>query len=202
MLYKKIFKRPFDLFFGLVVFSLASPFYIAITILIRLKLGKPILFRQQRPGLNENLFCLYKFRTMNNKTDASGNLLPDAERLTNFGKFLRSTSLDELPELINILKGDMSFVGPRPLLKEYLPLYSKEQARRHLEKPGLTGWAQINGRNAISWQKKFELDIMYIDNLSFFLDMKIIFLTIIKVFQRKGISQDNHVTMEYFKGNN
>lgn len=202
MLYKRFFKRPFDLFFGLVAFFILWPFYVAIAILIRLKVGKPILFRQQRPGLNEKLFTLYKFRTMTDERDESGNLLQDEIRLTKFGKFLRSTSLDELPELINILKGEMSFVGPRPLLKEYLPLYSKEQARRHEEKPGLTGWAQINGRNAISWQKKFELDIMYVDNLSFLLDMKIIFLTIIKVFQRKGISQDNHVTMEYFKGNN
>ena len=164
-------------------------------------MGRPIIFTQQRPGLSGKPFTIYKFRTMNDERDAQGNLLPDEQRLTRFGKFLRKTSLDELPELFNVLKGDMSLVGPRPLLMEYLPLYSAEQARRHEVKPGITGWAQINGRNTLAWEDKFNLDVWYVDHLSFWLDVKILFITLLKVFKREGISQDGQATVEKFRGN-
>jgi lipopolysaccharide/colanic/teichoic acid biosynthesis glycosyltransferase len=160
-----------------------------------------VFFTQQRPGKDEVVFKLLKFKTMNDQRDAKGDLLPDAERLTAIGKFIRKTSLDELPQLWNVLKGDMSLVGPRPLLVQYLPLYTDEQKRRHLVKPGITGWAQVNGRNAISWEEKFKLDVWYVDNVSFFLDVKILFLTIKKVFVREGISAQGHATMDFFKGN-
>jgi len=177
-----------------------SPVLLIIALLVRLKLGRPVIFRQERPGLNEKIFTLYKFRTMTNETDKNGELLPDSTRLTKFGGFLRSTSLDELPELLNIIKGDMSIVGPRPLLVKYLPLYNDHQRHRHDVRPGLTGWAQVNGRNAISWEEKFDLDIEYVNNISLLLDLKIIFLTIKKVFLREGINQPGEATMEYFTG--
>lgn len=177
-----------------------SPILAVVALLVRLKLGAPILFRQQRPGLHGKPFMLYKFRTMTDARDADGHLLPDAERLTNFGRFLRRTSLDELPELFNVLKGDMSLVGPRPLLMQYLDRYTPEQMRRHEVKPGITGWAQVNGRNALSWEEKFALDVWYVDHLSLWLDLKIILLTIWKVLRREGISQDGHATMEEFLG--
>jgi len=173
---------------------------LVIAVLVRIKLGKPVIFKQKRPGLNEKIFTLYKFRTMTNEKDSSGNLLPDRDRLTKFGRFLRSTSLDELPELINILKGDMSFVGPRPLLVQYLPLYNEHQRKRHNVKPGLSGWAQVSGRNAISWEEKFDLDVEYVNKVSFLFDLKIFFLTIKKVIMREGINQEGEATMEYFKG--
>jgi len=165
-------------------------------------MGRPILFRQVRPGLNEKLFTIYKFRTMSNKRDERGELLPDKDRLEGFGKFIRATSLDELPQLFNVLKGDMSFVGPRPLLVEYLTLYNKEQRRRHSVKPGITGLAQINGRNAISWEDKFKYDIEYVDNQSFLLDLKILWKTFLKVIKRDGVSAKGHVTVEKFRGSN
>lgn len=193
-------KRLFDIvasFFGLL---LLSPVFAIVAWQINRKLGSPVLFRQVRPGLNDKPFTMVKFRTMRDAVDKNGNPLPDSERMTPFGNFLRSTSLDELPELWNVLKGDMSLVGPRPLLMEYLPLYSKEQARRHEVRPGVTGWAQINGRNAISWEEKFKLDVWYVDNQSFWLDVKILFLTVKKVFIKDGISADGHVTMPPFEG--
>lgn len=180
---------------------LLSPLLAIVYLLIKIKLGSPVIFKQTRPGKDEKLFTMYKFRTMTDKRDGQGELLPDELRLTKFGQFLRSTSIDELPELINILKGEMSIVGPRPLLVDYLPLYNNEQKRRHEVRPGLSGWAQVNGRNAISWEKKFAYDIYYVDNLSFLLDFKIIFLTIKKIFIREGISSDTSVTMERFMGN-
>ncbi len=167
---------------------------------LRIKLGSPVVFRQKRPGLNGQPFELLKFRTMADRHDAAGNLLPDSGRMTGLGRFLRSTSLDELPEVWNVLRGQMSLVGPRPLLMEYLPLYSSEQARRHEVRPGITGWAQINGRNAISWEEKFKLDVWYVDNQSFRLDLKILLLTIIRVFQRSGISAEGEATMPKFTG--
>ena len=176
------------------------PVVAVLSVLIVLKLGQPIIFRQTRPGLNGRPFKMIKFRTMNNQCDVDGNLLPDAKRLTAFGRFLRSTSLDELPELWNVLKGDMSLVGPRPLLLEYLPLYSSEQARRHEVRPGITGWAQVNGRNALSWEEKFKLDVWYVDNRSIWLDLKILLLTVKKVFVRDGISADGEATMSKFQG--
>lgn len=179
---------------------LLSPLLIPLAFLVRVKLGSPILFRQQRPGLRGRPFNILKFRTMTDDRDAQGKLLPDAQRLTPFGRWLRSTSLDELPELINIARGDMSIVGPRPLLMRYLPLYTPEQSRRHLVKPGLTGWAQINGRNAIGWPEKFKLDTWYVDHWSLWLDLKIILLTVIKVVKREGISEQNHATMSEFTG--
>ena len=168
--------------------------------MIRCKLGTPVLFRQQRPGLGGRPFWLLKFRTMTEARDAAGNLLPDAQRLTGFGRFLRATSLDELPELLNVLKGDMSLVGPRPLLMQYLDRYTPEQARRHEVRPGITGWAQVNGRNAITWEEKFKLDVWYVDNWSLWLDIKIIFMTVWKIFKREGISQPGQATMEEFRG--
>ena len=193
-------KRIFDLvaiFFGLV---LLLPVIMLTTLVLISKLGLPIFFKQSRPGLNGKIFKMLKFRTMTNDFDKNGRLLSDESRLTKFGKFLRSTSLDELPSLWNVLKGDMSLVGPRPLLVEYLPLYSTQQARRHEVKPGVTGWAQVNGRNAISWDEKFDLDVWYVDNQSIWLDIKILWMTIKKVIVRDGISQNNHVSMDKFKG--
>jgi lipopolysaccharide/colanic/teichoic acid biosynthesis glycosyltransferase len=195
-------KRLFDFIVALSAFVMLLPIIIIVGILIRTKLGSPILFTQDRPGLNGKVFKMMKFRTMLDGKDKHGNLLPDDERMTPFGAFLRSTSLDELPGLFNVLKGDMSLVGPRPLLVQYLPLYSNEQARRHNVRPGITGWAQVNGRNAISWDEKFKLDVWYVDNQSFWLDIKILLFTVKKVFVREGISADGHVTIEPFKGSN
>lgn len=198
----KVIKRLMDIILSLVALFLLSPFMLMIAVLVYFKLGSPILFTQKRVGKNNKIFKMYKFRTMVDAIDKQGNLLPDEERLTEFGKLLRSTSLDELPELINIFKGDMSIVGPRPLLVEYLPLYNKRQAKRHDVMPGLTGWAQINGRNSIAWKEKFELDIWYIENWSLVLDIKIVFMTIGKVLRRSGISHGGEVTMEKFTGFN
>lgn len=199
-MYKLFFKRVIDIFFSLIFILLFWWLYIVVAILVKKKLGSPVLFKQKRPGLNEKIFIMYKFRTMIDKKDEKGDLLPDKDRLTKFGKFLRSTSLDEIPEFFNILKGDMSLIGPRPLLVKYLERYSKEQIRRHNVRPGISGWAQVNGRNAISWEDKFKYDIEYVDNLSFLLDLKIMILTIKKVLIRDGISQVGNVTMEEFKG--
>jgi sugar transferase EpsL len=193
-------KRTFDAIAVFVGLSILAPVLLVIALLVRLKFGSPVLFRQQRPGLHGKPFKMFKFRTMTDERDAQGNMLPDSQRLTFFGKLLRSSSLDELPELINVLKGEMSLVGPRPLLMQYLPLYSPEQARRHEVRPGITGWAQVNGRNAISWEEKFKLDVWYVDNQSFWLDLKILWMTAKKVFIREGISQEGHATMEAFKG--
>jgi sugar transferase EpsL len=193
-------KRFLDLSISLVMLLLLSPVFFLLTLLVRVKIGSPVFFTQTRPGLHGNSFTMVKFRTMTNACDVGGALLPDAERLTRFGRFLRATSLDELPELWNVLKGDMSLVGPRPLLMEYLPLYSPEQARRHDVRPGITGWAQVNGRNAISWDEKFKLDVWYVDNQSLWLDVKILLLTVKRVFQRHGISADGEVTMPRFTG--
>lgn len=178
------------------------PLILIIALLVRMKIGAPIVFRQTRPGRNERAFSLYKFRTMTDERNAEGKLLPDSERMTSFGAFLRSSSLDELPSLFNILKGDMSVVGPRPLLPEYLPLYSDEQRLRHAVRPGLTGWAQVNGRNSISWERRFELDTWYVENRTICLDLKIILMTIRKVFRREGISAEGEATMTAFTGNN
>ena len=193
-------KRLFDVVLAFIGLILLSPVLLIVSLLVRVKLGGPVFFTQVRPGLNGKPFKMIKFRTMKNSVDKSGNLLPDAERMTDFGRLLRSTSLDELPELWNVLKGDMSLVGPRPLLMQYLPLYSREQNRRHEVKPGVTGWAQVNGRNSLSWDDKFKLDTWYIDNRSLLLDVKILFLTVKKVIARDGISQVNNVTMEPFTG--
>ena len=193
-----LLKRAIDIGGASIGIVFCSPVLISIAWLVRIKHGSPILFRQQRPGLHGNSFTLYKFRTMTDACDADGNLLPDAERLTSFGRFLRRTSLDELPELFNVLKGDMSLVGPRPLLMHYLELYTPEQARRHEVRPGITGWAQIHGRNAVSWEEKFRLDVWYVDNVSLWLDLKILFLTVWKVVKREGISQEGHATMPQF----
>lgn len=193
-------KRVFDMVLALVGLVVLMPVFIVVSVLIRVKLGGPVFFTQIRPGLNGKPFKMIKFRTMRDAVDQNGNTLPDADRMTDFGRVLRSTSLDELPELLNVLKGDMSLVGPRPLLMQYLPLYSAEQNRRHAVRPGITGWAQINGRNALSWDEKFKLDTWYVDNQSLLLDIKILFLTVKKVLVREGISQDNNVTMEAFTG--
>ena len=191
-------KRAFDLVMALIGLLLLMSVIILVAILIRLKLGSPLFFKQARPGLNGNLFNMYKFRSMTNECDKDGNLLIDEVRLTKFGKFLRSTSLDELPGLWNVLKGDMSLVGPRPLLVEYLPLYSEKQSRRHEVRPGITGWAQVNGRNAISWDEKFDLDVWYVDNQSFWLDIKILWLTVQKVISRDGVSPEGVDIMPRF----
>ncbi len=193
-------KRIFDFTFALIALIILSPILILTAILVRILIGVPILFRQQRPGYKGRLFFIYKFRSMTNRLTRDGSLLPDAERLTRFGSFLRSLSLDELPELFNIVRGEMSFVGPRPLLMEYLPLYSPEQMHRHDVVPGLTGWAQVNGRNAIDWPTRFKMDIWYVDNWSFWLDIKIIFMTVWKVISREGVNQEGQSTVEYFKG--
>lgn len=193
-------KRIFDVLSALLALIALSPILIVTAILVRIKLGSPVLFRQLRPGLRAQPFYLYKLRTMTDQLDADGRLLPDEVRLTPFGKLLRRLSLDELPQLLNVLKGDLSLVGPRPLLMQYLPLYSPEQARRHEVRPGITGWAQVNGRNAISWEEKFTLDVWYVDHQSFLLDLKILWMTFFKVFNREGISQDGQATMSEFKG--
>lgn len=199
-MYAKYIKRLLDFTLSLIAIILLSPVLLIVTILVRTKLGSPVIFKQKRPGLHEKIFTLYKFRTMTDQRDSEGNLLPDDIRLTKFGKLLRSTSLDELPELFNILKGDMSIVGPRPLLVKYLPLYNEQQKHRHDARPGFTGWAQCNGRNAISWEDKFNLDIYYIRHISFLLDIKIILKTVKTVLLREGISSDKSVTMEEFRG--
>ena len=193
-------KRLFDMIFAAAGLIVLSSLFLVVALLVMIKLGRPVFFRQKRPGTHGVPFLLYKFRTMIDASDENGVLLPDAHRLTTLGRFLRSTSLDELPELWNVLKGEMSLVGPRPLLMEYLPLYSQEQARRHEVRPGITGWAQVNGRNAISWDEKFELDIWYVDNRSLWLDLKIIGLTLWTVLTRKGISSSGKATMSKFMG--
>ena len=195
-------KRLLDIAGAILGLGLLGLPMLIVAFLVRIKLGSPVIFRQIRPGLHGKPFVLYKFRTMTDARDEDGNLLPDELRLTPFGKFLRSTSLDELPELFNVLKGDMSLVGPRPLLMQYLERYTPEQARRHEVKPGITGWAQINGRNALSWEEKFEMDVWYVDNWSIWLDLKILLLTLIKVLKREGIHADGHVTMPEFFGSN
>ncbi|OQW68041.1 MAG: sugar transferase [Proteobacteria bacterium ST_bin12] len=193
-------KRAFDLLIAVAVSLMFAPLILVIALIIRLKIGRPVMFKQLRPGLHAKPFHIYKFRTMSNKKDEQGILLPDALRLSNFGRVVRSTSLDELPSLWNVLNGEMSLVGPRPLLMEYVPLYSKEQARRHNVKPGITGWAQVNGRNAISWEEKFKLDVWYVDNQSFWLDIKIIMLTIKKVLKRDDVNAAGEATMSKFTG--
>lgn len=193
-------KRMLDLFISIFMCLLLGVPFLCLIVLVRLCIGVPVFFQQQRPGKDEKIFIIYKLRTMNNAKDASGKLLPDAERLTRFGKFLRKTSLDELPQLWNVLKGEMSLVGPRALLVDYLPLYSERQKKRHNVKPGITGWAQVNGRNAIRWEEKFELDVWYVEHQSIWLDIKILWLTAIKVFKRHGISQEGQATMERFRG--
>lgn len=200
-IYQKYIKRLLDFILSLTALIVLSPLLLIVSILVRLKLGSPILFKQKRPGLDEKIFTMYKFRTMTDSKDRSGELLPDSVRLTKFGKFLRSTSLDELPGLINIVKGDMSIIGPRPLLVQYLPLYNEHQKRRHEVRPGLSGLAQVNGRNAISWEDKFNLDVKYVDSISFLQDWKIIFLTVKKVFIREGINSETAATIEPFQGN-
>ena len=193
-------KRSLDFICALCGIVVLSPILLITALLVKMKLGSPVIFKQERPGLNEKIFTLYKFRTMTDEKDENGNLMPDEVRLTKFGKWLRSTSLDELPELFNILKGDMSIVGPRPLLPEYLPRYNRYQARRHEVRPGFTGLAQVRGRNAISWEEKFDWDVKYVDHISFLLDMKIIFRTVKIVFCREGISSETSATMEKFEG--
>lgn len=193
-------KRIFDIMLTLIGVLLLSPVFFLVALMVKNKLGSPLFFKQVRPGLNGNLFDMYKFRSMTNERDTDGKLLSDEARLTKFGKFLRSTSLDELPSLWSVLKGDMSLVGPRPLLVEYLPLYSERQSRRHEVRPGVTGWAQVNGRNAISWDEKFDFDVWYVDNQSIWLDIKILLLTIKKVILRDGISAKNEATMPRFTG--
>lgn len=199
-IYRRFVKRPMDFMLSLIAIIVLSPILLVVAILVRTKLGSPVLFKQKRPGLNEEIFLMYKFRTMRDEKDDKGELLPDSVRLTKFGRLLRSTSLDELPELFNILKGDMSIIGPRPLLVQYLPLYNNHQKRRHEVRPGLSGLAQVSGRNAISWEDKFNLDVEYVDNVSFIEDWKIIFLTIKKVFVREGINSETAATIEPFKG--
>ena len=198
--YHRYGKRALDLALTIPALIVLSPVLLLIALSVRLTLGAPILFRQTRPGLHGKPFTLYKFRTMTDARDAQGNLLPDAERLTRFGRFLRATSLDELPELFNVLRGEMSLVGPRPLLMQYLDRYTPEQARRHEAKPGITGWAQVNGRNALTWEQKFAFDVWYVDHQSLWLDARIIVLTIWKILTREGISHPGHATMEEFWG--
>ena len=199
--YSKI-KRILDFIISLIAFIVFSPVLLVVAVLVYIKLGSPIIFKQDRPGKDGRIFKMYKFRTMLDSYNKFGEPLPDEERLTKFGKILRSTSLDELPELINVIKGDMSLVGPRPLLVEYLELYSDEQKKRHNVRPGITGWAQVNGRNSISWNEKLNLDVEYVKNLSLILDIKILFLTVYKVFKRDGINQEGNATIEKFTGNN
>lgn len=202
-MYKQYIKRLIDIFFSGITIVVLSPIIFILWIWLTVaNKGAGAFFLQERPGKDAKIFKVVKFKTMTDEHDAYGNILPDKDRLTKIGKFIRSTSLDELPQLWNVLKGDMSLIGPRPLLPQYLPLYSKEQYRRHEVRPGITGWAQVNGRNAISWKQKFEYDVWYVDNVSFILDVKIIFLTIKKVLVREGISSESSVTMEYFNGNN
>jgi sugar transferase EpsL len=196
----ELMKRIMDVLISLGGLILLSPIILIVGILVKFKLGSPVLFKQKRPGFHGVPFYLYKFRSMNDHRDVNGKLLPDYQRLTPFGQLLRKYSLDELPQLFNVLKGEISLVGPRPLLMEYLPLYTEEQSKRHLVKPGITGWAQINGRNAISWEEKFELDVWYVNNRTLFLDIKILWLTVVKVINSKDISQVGHVTMVRFTG--
>lgn len=196
----KCVKRFFDIVSSLLAIIVLAVPMVILAVLIRVKLGGPVLFKQERPGKDGRIFTLIKFRTMTNACDENGELLPDEVRLTKFGIFLRSTSLDELPELFNILKGDMSVVGPRPLLVQYLPRYNEHQSRRHLVRPGLTGWAQVNGRNAISWEQKFDYDVEYVENVNLFLDIKIIFMTVVNVIKKDGISSETSATMEEFMG--
>jgi sugar transferase EpsL len=198
--YSKYGKRWFDLILTIPGFVVISPALFMIALLIKYRLGSPVLFRQVRPGLNGKPFTIYKFRTMTDTRDQNGNLLPDALRLTKLGRFLRATSLDEFPELWNVIRGDMSLVGPRPLLMQYLDRYTPEQARRHEAKPGVTGWAQVNGRNAIAWEEKFQLDVWYVDHHSVFLDIRILLMTLLKVFQREGIAAAGEATMQEFMG--
>lgn len=193
-------KRLFDFIFSLILLIVLSPIFFVVAILVRFFLGRPILFSQDRPGYKGKIFKMRKFRTMKDLKDSSGQLLSDAERLTSFGRFLRKTSLDELPGLLNVLIGDMSFVGPRPLLVEYLPLYSKEQARRHDVRPGITGWAQVNGRNLVDWDERFKLDVYYVDHQSFRFDIKILFMTVFKVLRAEGVEGKGQVTMSKFEG--
>lgn len=193
-------KRFIDITVSIFGLLILSPFLLAIALIIWSRFGSPILFKQLRPGLNGRPFAIYKFRTMTDKRNEKGNLLPDGERLTRLGRFLRKTSIDELPEILNVIKGEMSLVGPRPLLMQYLDRYTPEQARRHDIKPGITGWAQSNGRNAISWEEKFKLDVWYVDHMSLGLDLKILAMTIIKVLKREGISQEGHATADEFQG--
>jgi undecaprenyl phosphate N,N'-diacetylbacillosamine 1-phosphate transferase len=201
-IYRRFIKRPMDFILSLIAIILLTiiPVFPIVAIFVRIKLGSPVLFKQERPGLNGMIFMMYKFRTMKDERDENGELLPDSDRLTRSGRFLRSTSLDELPELFNILKGDMSLVGPRPLLVQYLPLYNERQKRRHEVRPGLSGLAQVSGRNAIGWEDKFNLDVKYVDSVSFIGDMSIIFSTILKVFVREGINSETAATVEAFKG--
>lgn len=198
--YRKYGKRALDLCLTIPACIVLSPVMVTTAVLVAVKLGRPVLFTQKRPGYHGKIFCMYKFRSMTDARDKNGELLPDEERLTPFGEKLRSTSLDELPELLNILKGDMSLVGPRPLLVQYLPLYNKRQSRRHDVKPGITGLAQINGRNSISWEEKFEYDVQYVETLSFLGDISILFETVVKVLRREGINSENSATMEDFTG--
>lgn len=193
-------KRSFDFICSFLLLLFLSPIILIVLFLVRIKLGSPILFKQQRPGLHGKPFYVYKFRSMTDEKDSNGELLPDYSRLTPFGKFLRKLSLDELPQLYNVLKGELSLVGPRPLLMEYLPLYSSDQARRHEVRPGITGWAQVNGRNAITWEDKFKLDVWYVDHQSFVLDLRILWMTVSKVVKSEGISANNHVTISKFTG--
>lgn len=202
-MYKNCFKRMIDCCLAMVAIVVLSPVMAAVAVLLAVaNKGAGVVFTQTRPGKNGRLFKVMKFKTMTDERDENGNLLPDAQRLTKTGKFIRSTSLDELPQLFNVLKGDMALIGPRPLLPQYLPLYSKEQARRHDVRPGITGWAQVHGRNAISWKRKFELDVWYVDHCSFWLDLKIILLTVKKVVVREGITKEGQATTEFFNGNN
>ncbi|MCV3402651.1 undecaprenyl phosphate N,N'-diacetylbacillosamine 1-phosphate transferase [Campylobacter sp. IFREMER_LSEM_CL2090] len=200
-MYKNGFKRVFDFFLALILLIIFLPFIVLIGIVLKIVQGS-VLFKQARPGLNEKIFYIYKFKTMSDETDENGELLPDELRLKPFGKLVRSLSLDELPQLFNVLKGDMSFIGPRPLLVEYLPLYNQEQKKRHDVRPGITGWAQINGRNAISWEQKFKYDVEYVQNCSFLFDLKIFFMTIIKVLKRSGVNKEGVATTDKFNGHN
>ena len=200
MLYRKYIKRIFDIILSAVAIILLSPVYLVLYILVKKKLGSPVLFHQDRPGKDGRIFHMYKFRSMTDERDENGELLPDEVRLTSFGKKLRATSLDELPELFCILKGDMSIVGPRPLLVQYLPLYSERQSHRHDVRPGLTGWAQVNGRNTLTWPQKFEYDVEYTEKMSFLMDVKILFMTVANVLKREGISPEGAATMDFFKG--
>lgn len=200
-MYKNLIKPILDFILAFLLIIIFSPIILIVALLIKLKLGSPILFTQERPGLNGKIFRIYKFRTMSDERDSKGNLLSDELRLKGFGKFIRKSSLDELPQLFNVLKGEMSFVGPRPLLVEYLELYNQEQAKRHNVKPGITGWAQVNGRNAISWEEKFKLDVYYVEHISFMLDCKILYMTFFKVLKRKDINSNTNITMEKFTGN-
>lgn len=199
-MYRKYFKRILDIICSLGFILCFWWLYVVVAILVKRKLGSPVIFKQQRPGLNGKIFTMYKFRSMTDAKDKDGNLLSDVERLPKFGQLLRATSLDEIPEFLNVLKGDMSLIGPRPLLVEYLERYNDEQKRRHNVRPGITGWAQVNGRNAISWEEKFKYDVEYVDKLNFLLDMKIVFLTIKKIVVKEGISQEGNATMEKFTG--